>query len=176
MASKSARTELYVKLLGCRAVRITKEKRCSILNMEEPVVEIVEDTEPVIGKSKPVIEKPEPVSQTTEATVEKPPKNKGGRPAGSKDKAPRRKKIIEHPIEQELPKPEPEPKTEPRTEPEPIPQPKPEPNQISSEPEPLSPRTLLRESARHMLELKKLNDAARKSHLQNAYSRRLAVF
>ena len=139
--------------------------------MEEPVVDVVEKTEPVIAKTEPVVEKPEPV-------VENPPKKKGGRPAGSKDKAPRRKKIVEEPIVQELPKQEPAqpPKAEPQPKAEPKAEPQPRAPPPSPEPEPLTPRTLIRESARHMLELKRLNESARKSHLQNVYTRRLAVF
>ena len=140
--------------------------------MEEPVVDVVSE-----NKTAPegVIEKPESTSQTTEPAVEKPPKNKGGRPAGSKDKAPRRKKIVEEPIVKEPPKPETAQPT-PKAEPEPKAEPKPEPKPASPEPESLSPRALIRESARHMLELKRLNDTARKTHLQSAYTRRLAAF
>jgi hypothetical protein len=157
-----------------------KEKPWGVLNMEEPVVDVVEKTEPVIEKPEHVVEIPKSLSQPSEPNIQQPTKNKGGRPAGSKDKAPRRKKIIEEPIVQQLPKPEPvppEPQAEPKAEPpEPKAKPKPEPNAVHVEPEPLSPRTLIRESARHMLELKRLNDSARKSHLQNAYTRRLAAF
>ena len=149
------------------------EKPCAISKMEEPVLDVVEKTEPA---SEQVIEKPEPASQPSEPVVEKPTKSKGGRPAGSKDKAPRRKtKIVEEPIVKELPKPEPV-QPEPKTEPKPKAEPQPEPKPSNPEPQPLSPRSLIRESARHMLELKRLNDTARKSHLQNAYTRGLAAF
>jgi hypothetical protein len=139
--------------------------------MAEPVVDVVEKTEEVLPSTESVIEKPEPSSQTNETA---PAKNKGGRPAGSKDKAPRRKKIVEVPIK-EPPKPEPA-QPPPTPEPEPKPQPQPEAKPADPTPEPLSPRALLRESARHMLELKRLNDSARKTHLQSAYTRRLAAF
>lgn len=145
------------------------EKPCVMSKMEEQVLDVVEKTEPA---SEQVIEKHDIASQPSEPLVEKPIKNKGGRPAGSKDKAQRRKKIIEVPIK-ELPKPEPiqpEPKAEPK------PKAEPEPKPPKPESEPMSPRSLIRESARHMLELKRLNDSARKSHLQNAYTRRLSAF
>jgi hypothetical protein len=148
------------------------EKPCAMSKMEEPVLDVVENTVPVI---EPVIEKAAVDAQMSEPAVEKPPKNKGGRPAGSKDKAPRRKKIVEVPIVKEPPKPEPA-QPAPKAEPEPKAEPKPEAKPADPHPEPLSPRALLRESARHMLELKRLNDSARKSHLQNAYTRRLAAF
>jgi hypothetical protein len=140
--------------------------------MEEPVLDVVEKSEPA---SEQVIEKAEPTSQLSEPIVEKPAKNKGGRPAGSKDKAPRRKKIIEVPVVKEVPKPEPV-QPEPKAEPKPKAEPQPEPKPSNPEPEPLTPRTLLRESARHMLELKRLNETARKDHLKNAYTRGLAAF
>ena len=122
-----------------------------------------------------------PVSSNNEAPVEAPPnpapKKKAGRPAGAKDKAPRRKtlKIVEEPIVKEPPKPEPA-QPAPKAEPEPKAEPKPEAKPSNPTPEPMSPQSLLRESARHMLELKRLNDSARKSHLQSMYTRRLAVF
>ena len=138
--------------------------------MEEPVVDVVETSKTTPER---VFEKPE----STPQVLEEPPKKRGGRPAGSKDKAPRRRKIVEEPIVTEPPKsePTPAPKTEPERKPEPKAEPKPEPKPEPA-PEPLSPGSLLRESARHMLELKRLNDSARKSHLQSIYTRRLAGF
>ena len=134
--------------------------------MEEPLVEVVPKTE----ENSPVIEKNSPVVEAPAA------KSKGGRPAGAKDKAPRKKKIViveepiaKAPVEIEKPKPPPTPVKEPvRREvqfEEPV-----------AQEEPPSPRTIIRQSANHMLELKRLNDAARKNHLQNAYTRRLAAF
>jgi len=154
---------------------LVKEKPCSISKMEEPVLDVVEKSETT---PEGVIEKSASSTQPVEAIVENPPKKKGGRPAGSKDKAPRRKKIVEEPIVQELPKPEPAqpPKAEPQPKAETKAEPQPKAPPPSPEPEPLTPRTLIRESARHMLELKRLNESARKSHLQNVYTRRLAVF
>ncbi len=151
-------------------MRNVEEKPCGISKMDEPVLDVVENTQPVV---EPVIEKAAVDAKLSEPAIENPPKNKGGRPAGSKDKAPRRKKIVEEPIVKELPKAEPAP---PKAEPEPAEptaEPKPEPK---PEPEPMSPRSLIRESAKHMLELKRLNDSARKSHLQSAYTRRLVAF
>ena len=134
--------------------------------MEEPIVEVVHKTE----ENSPVIERNSPIVEAPVA------KSKGGRPAGAKDKAPRKKKIViveepiaKAPVEIEKPKPPPTPVKEPvRREvqfEEPV-----------AQEEPPSPRTIIRQSANHMLELKRLNDAARKNHLQNAYTRRLAAF
>ena len=134
--------------------------------MEEPIVEVVPKTE----ENSPVIEKNSPIVEAPAA------KSKGGRPAGAKDKAPRKTKIViveepiaKAPVEIEKPKPQPAPVKEPvRREvqfEEPV-----------AQEEPPSPRTIIRQSANHMLELKRLNDAARKNHLQSAYTRRLAAF
>ena len=134
--------------------------------MEEPLVEVVpktEDVVPVIDKNSPVVEAPDA-------------KSKGGRPAGAKDKAPRKKKIViveepiaKAPVEIEKPKPQPTPVKEPVRREVQFEEP-------PAQEEPPSPRTIIRQSANHMLELKRLNDAARKTHLQSAYTRRLAAF
>ena len=138
--------------------------------MEEPLVEVVPKTEDVVPKTEELVEKSAPVVEAPAA------KSKGGRPAGAKDKAPRKKKIVivEEPIakpppEIEKPKPQPTPVKEPIIREVQFEEP-------AAHVEPLSPRTVLRQSAGHMLELKKVNDAARKNHLQNAYTRRLAAF
>lgn len=138
--------------------------------MDEPIVDVVAKTEPVEAKSDAKIE--------TESAAEAPvAKKKGGRPAGAKDKAPRKKKVVEEPISKDPPKVE-----------EPIPPPKPVEEEVKEAPaqkrvefrEPVveapSPRSIIRESARHILDLKRLNDAARKTHLQSTYTRRLAAF
>lgn len=154
-------------------MRNVEEKPCGISKMDEPVLDVVENTQPVV---EPVIEKAAVDAKLSEPAIENPPKNKGGRPAGSKDKAPRRKKIVEEPIVKELPKPEPAPPS--TAAPEPNNEPKAEPNHEPKrvEPEPLSPCSLLRQSANHMLEAKRLAASARKSHLGNAYTRGLATF
>ena len=141
--------------------------------MEEAIVENV-------GEPTPPAASPSSNNEaSTEATSDSVPKKKAGRPAGSKDKAPRRKKIVEEPIVKEPPKPEPAqppPKAEPQAKAQPKAEPQPEAKPADPTPEPMSPSTLIRESARHMLELKRLNDSARKAHLQSVYTRRLQVF
>ena len=135
--------------------------------MEEPLVEVVPKTE----ENSPVIEKNSPIVEAPAA------KSKGGRPAGAKDKAPRKKKIViveepiaKAPVEIEKPKPQPEPVKELVRRDVQFEEP------ARAHEEPPSPRTIIRQSASHMLELKRLNDTARKNHLQNAYTRRLAAF
>jgi len=138
--------------------------------MDEPIVDVVAKTEPVEAKSDAKIES-ESVAEATAA------KKKGGRPAGAKDKAPRKKKVVEETISKDPPKVE-----------EPTPPPKPVEEEVKESPaqkraevrepavEAPSPRSITRESARHILDLKRLNDAARKMHLQSTYTRRLAAF
>ena len=135
--------------------------------MEEPIVDVVpknEDAVPKVDEAAPIVEAPAANS-------------KGGRPAGAKDKAPRKKKIViveepiaKAPVEIEKPKPQPEPVKEPVRREVQFQEP------ARAQEEPPSPRTIIRQSANHMLELKRLNDTARKNHLQNAYTRRLAAF
>ena len=135
--------------------------------MEEPLVEVVPKTE----ENSPVIEKNSPIVEAPAA------KSKGGRPAGAKDKAPRKKKIViveepivKAPVEIGKPKPQPEPVKELVRRDVQFEEP------ARAHEEPPSPRTIIRQSANHTLELKRLNDTARKNHLQNAYTRRLAAF
>jgi len=100
---------------------------------------------------------------------------KRGRPAGAKDRAPRKKKvdIIEEPIA--------EPIVEPIVEPVPKKAKKAslprldadfEKNEIVLPPPP-SPRTVLREASRHILELKRLESSSRRANLYEMYSRNL---
>ena len=146
--------------------------------MDEAIVEVVENT----PSTTPVVEPQEP------AKTEPAAKSKGGRPAGAKDKAPRKKKVVI--VEEEVPQKHekttptktvdtPQPSAAPTSATAPTPEPTraPEPAR-ASEParEPPSPRSIMRQSANHMLELKRLNDAARKTHLQSTYTRRLAAF
>ena len=143
--------------------------------MDETLVEVVENT----PSTTPVAEPQEP------AKTEPAAKSKGGRPAGAKDKAPRKKQVVI--VEEEVPQTRakhektaptktvdtPQPSAAPTSATAPTPEPA-----RASEParEPPSPRSIMRQSANHMLELKRLNDAARKTHLQSTYTRRLAAF
>ena len=136
--------------------------------MEEPLVEVVDKT--------PLTTPPEETSEPakTEAEPAK-TKNKGGRPAGAKDKtqrAPRKKTVVI--VAETIPQPRAE-QAKPAAVAE---TPKPPPTApVAPEPiheEPLSPRTIIRQSASRLLQLKRLNESARKTHLQSAYTARLA--
>ena len=139
--------------------------------MEEPIVEVVPKTEDVVPKTEEGVEQNSAVIEAPAA------KSKGGRPAGAKDKAPRKKKIVivaepiaKPPPEIEKPTPQAEPVKEPVRREVQFQEP------ARAHEEPPSPRTIIRQSAGHVLELKRLNDAARKNHLQSACARRLAAF
>ena len=122
----------------------------------------------------------ENVAKTVEKSEEVAPKKKG-RPAGAKDKAPRAKKprvvVVEEPLE-----PPPKPQTQP-----PADLPAAPPRHIEKQtvqvapeihepPEPPSPRTVMREASRHILELKRLESSARRTHLGELYGSRLHTF
>ena len=109
-------------------------------------------------------------NSTPEAAPVLAPK-KMGRPAGAKDRAPRKKKItiVEEPLVETKPEPAESPKTAPpqkQTAPPPSPV-------VELAPEPPSPRTVLREASRNILELKRLEGSVRKTNLREIYSRGL---
>ena len=137
--------------------------------MEEPLVEVVDKT----PLTTPPAETSEPAKTEAEPAKTEAPKNKGGRPAGAKDKCTRKKKVVI--VAETIPQPRAErekPAAVAETPKPPPPAPVREPEPIHEEPP--SPRTIIRQSASHMLELKRLNEMARKSHLQSAYTARLA--
>ena len=129
------------------------------------------------------VEKPvENVEKTVEKSEEVAPKKKG-RPAGAKDKAPRAKKprvvVVEEPLEAPAKK-----QTESSRPPDDLPvAPLETPRtsvhvapEIHEPPAPPSPRTVMREASRHILELKRLESSARRTHLGELYGSRLHTF
>ena len=127
------------------------------------------------------VEKPvENVEKTAEKSEEVAPKKKG-RPAGAKDKAPRAKKprvvVVEEPLESpaktESQPPADLPAAPPRRIEKQTVQVAPEIHEPS---EPPSPRTVMREASRHILELKRLESSARRTHLGELYGSRLHTF
>ena len=95
--------------------------------------------------------------------MKKPEPKRRGRPEGAKDRAPRKKKVVI--VEEDAPQntPEPEAAAQPVQTPAP-------PVQT---PEPDSPRTLIRNAADHILKLKNVTKMARRTHLQDEYTKRL---
>ena len=107
---------------------------------------------------------PVTIAQVPE-TIAKPkaePK-KTGRPAGAKDKLPRKKKI--EIVEEKLASREPA-AVEAPVQVQPV-------QESRIEYEPPSPRTTLREASRHILELQRLNISTRKSYLESTYTKGL---
>lgn len=98
-----------------------------------------------------------------------PEKAKKGRPAGAKDRAPRKKKITI--VEEPLAAPQ-EPSSSSVVETE-RPPPAAEPMVVVAPP---SPRTALREASQHMINLRQMSDRMRKSHLQETYTKKLHSF
>ena len=135
--------------------------------------------EPVVEKNEEVLEKSEPLVEASESVVEPAPKKKGGRPAGAKDKAPRKKKItiVEEPLEVE-PEPEPEPVAKEAPKPKVKPAPKALPRldvsfEAPVEEAPPTPRTIMRTASISILQLHNLTQRARKAHLGEAYTKKL---
>ena len=131
------------------------------------------------------VEKPvENVEKTVEKSEEVAPKKKG-RPAGAKDKAPRKKPrvvVVEEPLEAPVKK-----QTASSQPPADLPAAPLETHraggptvqvapEIHEPPAPPSPRTVMREASRHILELKRLESSARRTHLGELYGSRLHTF
>ena len=136
--------------------------------MAEAIVEPIVDI---------VAEKEEPPAPIVEPAA---PEKKRGRPAGAKDRAPRKKKkvtIVEEPLEALPPPPEPE-TPKPRTNPAPKAIPRLDvsfeaPAEIE---EPPSPRSVLRSASMNILQLRELTKRAKKSHLEELYTKKLHRF
>ena len=114
---------------------------------------------------------------------------KRGRPAGSKDKAPRKKKVVV--VEEDVSEPQTllEPPAETSTHIDVKPpktakaskaihsrkeKPQPEPPALpQSEPEPLSPGIVMREASQHILKLKSISAQARRDHIYQTYTAKL---
>ena len=121
------------------------------------------------------------------AEIEAANSKRRGRPAGSKDKAPRKKKIVvvEAEVSEPVVPPEEEPKPPPKKASPKTPKPpskraassvEPE-EQSSTQPseqvEPLSPNTIVREASRHILKLKSISAQARRDHIFQTYTSKL---
>ena len=126
------------------------------------------------------VEKPvENVEKIVEKSEEIAPKKKG-RPAGAKDKAPRAKKPRVVVVEEPLEAPPVKTQTQPPADLPAAPLETPRAGrtvQVAPEiHEPPSPRTVMREASRHILELKRLESSARRTYLGELYGSRLHTF
>jgi hypothetical protein len=120
-----------------------------------------ESIEPVVAPAR------KPAEPAKSQSVEPDPK-KRGRPSGAKDREPRRKKliIVEEPVS--------EPKQTAVIPEKPTPSAAPAaPQPVVSEREELSPRTLIREASRRIVELKRMEANTRRSRVHDVYSRNL---
>ena len=133
--------------------------------------------EAIVEKMEPVVEKTEETAPETAPVVVDTPladAKKKGRPAGAKDKAPRKKKptIVEEQIVSEAPAPITRSVVEKPVRMESRP-PLPPPSTPEFVEEPPSPRTMMREASRNILQLRTLTDMARKTYLHESYTKRL---
>ena len=147
---------------------------------------MAEEVSTTPGSSETIAEKVETNVENDVKIAEKSedvaPKKKG-RPAGAKDKAPRAKKprvvVVEEPLESPVKTQTQPPADLPAAPLEthraggPTVQVAPE---IHEPPAPPSPRTVMREASRHILELKRLESSARRTHLGELYGSRLHTF
>ena len=111
-----------------------------------------------------------PKQSEKEETIEPPAPKKRGRPAGSKDTAPRRPrtKIIEEPP---TPPPEPEPVAKKPRVKAVVEAPKPAPAPAAAPP--MSPRTAFRHASDHISVLQEQKEHARRAYWQDAITRSL---
>ena len=117
---------------------------------------------PEIPVEAPAIE--ETVATVTETTETPPEPKKRGRPTGAKDTTKRTRKPVQirvEPLQEkpEPPVPKPEPIVEPRKPAEP-------PAEIE---EPKTPRTLIKETSRHLISLRALVNDNRKDEMGKRY-------
>ena len=84
--------------------------------------------------------------------------------------------VEEKPPEPVEPAPKARAKATPKAPPEEPPTPLPRYHVSFEEPAPQSPRTMLREASKHILNLRTLADQARRTHLQDIYTKKLHSF
>ena len=129
------------------------------------------EVEATIPENSETIEAPEEPPAAQEAAPE--PKRGRGRPAGSKDRAPRTTK----PRVRVEPIPQPAPKATPAPAPTPAPAREPSPptpvEESPPSPEPPSPRTLFRQTSAHLLNLRDVMNSQKRASAAEKYATRL---
>ena len=143
--------------------------------MAEAEASIPENTTTIVENSTTIPETEETIPPTIAQETIETPAPKKGRPAGSKDRAPRRKVKVEPipaPVEEErqqaaLAAPPPTPPPQPAAKPKVAPQPRP------PSPEPPSPRTLYRETSAHLLNLRDMMNSQKRASAVERYTSRL---
>ena len=121
-----------------------------------------EPPEPASSSSSSQTEPKPPEPVPSEPKEEEPAPKRRGRPEGAKDRAPRKKKVVVVEEDIQAPQNTPEPEAPVQTPAPPV-----------QTPEPDSPRTLIRNAADHILKLKSVTRMARRTHLQDEYTKRL---
>ena len=124
------------------------------------------NVEPDVQQAVQAVQVVQAVPEATES-IEAQPKRRG-RPAGAKDRAPRKSCVVELDIPDTLAAPAQVPAPAPAPAAAPAPAPAPEP-----EPEPLTPRRLYRETAAHLVHLKQMIQSDKRKALAEAYTRKL---
>ena len=128
------------------------------------------EVEATIPENSETIEAPPAIEPTQEPEPpQAEPKRGRGRPAGSKDKAPRttKPKVRAEPIPSREP---PAPKRAPAPEPSPVPEPV---EERPPTPEPPSPRTLFRQTSAHLLNLRDVMNSQKRASVAERYTSRL---
>ena len=140
--------------------------------MAELEATIAENSEPQAPEEQPLADAP------PQPAADDPPKRGRGRPAGAKDKAPRaiKPKVRVEPI------PQPEAKATPKARPAQAPaaaDPVAEQSAVEARPpspEPLSPRTLYRQTSAHLLNLRDVMNSQKRASAAERYTSRLQAW
>ena len=130
------------------------------------------EVEATIPENSASITEAETNETVEEPKVPEPPESKRGRgrPAGSKDKAPRatKPKVRVEPIPQPAPKPAPKPLHQIQEAPPPT-----VVEERPPSPEPASPRTLFRQTSEHLLNLRDVMNSQKRTLAAERYTNRL---
>ena len=138
--------------------------------MAEAEASIPENATTIVENATITPEKSETIPPTNPQESIEAPAPKRGRPAGSKDRAPRRKVKVEPipaPVEEERQPP-----------PQPVAKPKVAPQRVAREPrppspEPPSPRTLYRQTSTHLLNLRDMMHSQKRAAAVERYTSNL---
>ena len=126
-----------------------------------------EQSESIEPAAKPVAAPARKPAEPAKSQPVEPDPKKRGRPSGANDREPRRRKVIivEEPVS--------EPKQTAAIPEKPTAPAAPAPQPVVYEREELSPRTLIREASRRIVELKRMEANTRRSRVHDVYSRNL---
>ena len=138
--------------------------------MAEAEATIPENSTTIVENSTTTPEKSETIPPKSAPESIEAPAPKRGRPAGSKDRAPRRKVKVEPipaPVEEEPPTPPPQPAAKPKAAQRVVRETRP------PSPEPASPRTLFRQTSEHLVNLRDVMNNQKRASAAERYTSRL---